>query len=211
LYSKTDSAGAALVTGASLGIGRELADLFVADGYDVVLVSRTGEDLERVAEELESDHGVETVVVPADLSDPASAHTVHEAVEEAGYRVDALVKNAGFGVYGESVETDLESELYVVNLHAFSVTVLAKLCVHGMVERGHGYVLNNASIAGWASLPTSAVYSAAKHFEPSFSEALAEEVADEAVTRRRSVRDRSTPGSRTAGTPRRRPTRTGTR
>ncbi|MFB6353758.1 MAG: SDR family NAD(P)-dependent oxidoreductase [Halobacteriales archaeon] len=172
----------ALVTGASRGIGYELAKRFAADGFDLVLVARSEDRLQEVGAELEADHGVDSTVVPADLADPEGARSVYEAVSADGHVVEALVNNAGFGVYGEFVETDLEQELDVIELHVVAVTVLTKLFAREMADRGHGYVLNNASTAGFAPLPTSTVYSAAKHYERSFSEALAEELADAGVT-----------------------------
>ncbi|MFB6211875.1 MAG: SDR family NAD(P)-dependent oxidoreductase [Halobacteriales archaeon] len=172
----------AVLTGASSGIGYELTHLFAADGYDLVLVSRSREKLESVGEELETQHGVDTDVVVADLSEPDAAHEVYEAVQAEDRVVDALVNNAGFGVYGEFIDTDLEEELDVIHLHVVTVTILTKLFAKDMAARGHGYILNNASTAGFAPLPTSVVYSGAKHYERSFSEALAEELADKGVT-----------------------------
>jgi short-subunit dehydrogenase len=172
----------ALVTEASSGIGLELAKLFAGDGFDVLLVARSEDTLAAVADELERRHGITARPFPADLARPDAARELYESVTGEGYVVDALVNNAGFGVYGEFVETDLEQELDVIALHVMTVTVLTKLFGRDMAERGHGYVLNNASIAGIAPLPTSAVYSAAKHYERSFSEALAEELVDEGVT-----------------------------
>lgn len=174
--------GTAVVTGASRGIGYELAKRFAADGFDVVLVSRSREQLESVGEELETQYGIDTSVVVADLSEPDAGYDVYEAVQNQDRTVEALVNNAGFGVYGEFVETDLEQELDVINLHVVTVTILTKLFGRDMADRGHGYILNTASTAGFAPLPTSVVYSAAKHYERSFSEALAEELADDGVT-----------------------------
>lgn len=178
----SQGSNAALVTGGSRGIGYELAALLAADGHDLVLVARSETDLRAAADEFEERHGIDAAVVPADLTDPGAARKVYETVQEAGIEVDTLVNNAGYGVYGEFVDTDLDAELEVIGLHVVTVTVLTKLFVRDMVDRGGGRVLNNASIAGWAPLPTSAVYSAAKHYERAFSEALAEEVADDGVT-----------------------------
>ena len=165
----------ALVTGASSGIGYELAKLFAADGWDVVLVSRRREKLSRVAHELANEHGVEGYVFARDLSTPEAARELYGAVDDAGHEVDALVNNAGYGSYGPFLDDDLETDHELINLHVTTVTTLTKLFGRDMVERGGGYVLNNASVAGWAPTPGSAVYSAAKHYERAFSEALAEE------------------------------------
>lgn len=172
----------ALVTGASSGIGYELTKLLASEGHDVVLVSRSESKLERIGETLEADHGIETTVVAADLAERSGAKSVYERVTERGLAVDLLVNNAGFGVYGRFDETDLEEELDMVRLHVETTTVLTKLFGRDMADRGHGYVLNNASVAGFIPVPTSAVYTAAKHYQRSFSEALAEELGPAGVT-----------------------------
>lgn len=172
----------ALVTGASSGIGYELTKLFAADGYDVVLVSRTREDLEAVADELAENYGVEGHVFVADLSEPDAARELYEAVTDAAHEVDALVNNAGFGSYGPFLKDDLDVDADLIGLHITTVTVLTKLFGRDMAERGSGRILNNASVAGWAPTPGSAVYSAAKHYERALSEALAEELDGEGIT-----------------------------
>jgi hypothetical protein len=174
--------GTALVTGASSGIGYELTRLFASDGWDVVLVSRRRGRLESVAEGLAETYGVEGHVFPTDLADPEAAEELHEAVTEAGHEVDALVNNAGFGSFGPFLEDDVDTDHAMITLHATTVTTLTKLFGREMAERGGGRVLNNASVAGWAPTPSSAVYSAAKHYERAFSEALAEELDGTGVT-----------------------------
>lgn len=174
--------GTALVTGASSGIGYELTQLFAADGWDIVLVSRRREKLESVAEGLADRYGVEGHVFPKDLAEPAAAGELYEAVTGAGHEVDALVNNAGFGSFGPFLEDDVDTDHAMITLHATTVTTLTKLFGREMAERGGGRVLNNASVAGWAPTPSSAVYSAAKHYERAFSEALAEELEPEGIT-----------------------------
>lgn len=172
----------ALVTGASSGIGYELTKLFAKDGYDVVLVSRRREKLAAVAEELSDDYGVDSHVFPADLSKPASPKELYEAVTDAGHEVDVLVNNAGYGSWGPFFEDDLETDRELIELHVGTVTTLTKLFGRDMADRGGGRILNTASVAGWTPAPKSAVYSAAKHYERAFSEALAEELADEGIS-----------------------------
>lgn len=174
--------GTALVTGASSGIGYELTRLFASDGWDVVLVSRRREKLESVADGLTDTYGVEGYVFPADLAEPTAAEELHEAVTDAGHEVDALVNNAGFGSFGPFLEDDVETDDAMIALHARTVTTLTKLFGREMAERGGGRVLNNASVAGWAPTPSSAVYSAVKHYERALSEALAEELEPEGIT-----------------------------
>ena len=172
----------ALVTGASSGIGYELAKLFAADGYDIILVSRTRDDLESVADELQDKYSVDGHVFPADLAEPDAARALYQDVTDAGHEVSALVNNAGFGSWGPFFEDDLATDRGLIELHIATVTTLTKLFGRDMAERGGGHILNNASVAGWAPAPNSAVYSAAKHYERSFSEALAEELADDGIT-----------------------------
>lgn len=170
----------ALVTGASSGIGYELTKLFAQDGLDVVLVSRSEEALDALADGLEAEHGIDATVIPTDLSVPGSAEEVYRAVEDG--TVGTLVNNAGFGVYGEFTETDLETELDMIQLNLTTVTHLTKLFARDMAERGRGRILNVSSVAGVFPTPTAAVYSATKHYLLAFSEALAEELDDERIT-----------------------------
>jgi hypothetical protein len=179
--SRSQAGETALVTGASSGIGYELARLCAADGYDVLVVSRTKADLEAVADELEAEFGVAASVFTADLAEPGAAERLYEAVTDAGHEVDLLVNNAGYGSYGPFLKDDLETDRELIELHATTPTVLMKLFGRDMAARGDGKVLNNASIAGWAPAPNSAVYSAAKHYERALSEALAEDLREDGI------------------------------
>lgn len=170
------------MTGASSGIGYELTRQFAADGYDVILVSRRRERLTEVADELAAEFGVDGFVFPTDLSEPEAPEALYERVIDAGHEVDVLVNNAGFGSYGPFFEDDLETDRDLIGLHVDAVTTLTKLFGREMADRGRGRILNNASVAGWAPSPKSAVYSAAKHYERAFSEALAAELEDEGIT-----------------------------
>ena len=172
----------ALVTGASTGIGYELAKLLAADGADVVLVARTESTLRDVESELERDYGVAAAMIPMDLSVPGSAADLYETVTEAGFEIETLVNNAGFAMYGHFVETDLDEELEMIQLNLTTLTHLTKLFAEDMVARGHGRILNVSSLAGIYPCPTGAVYSATKHYVLAFSEAIADELADKGVT-----------------------------
>lgn len=173
--------GTALVTGASSGIGYELSKRFAADGHDVVLAARRREKLNEVADELAADYGVDGHVFPVDLSEPDGPRELYDAVTEAGHEVDILVNNAGFGSWGPFFEDDLETDRDLIELHVGTVTTLTKLFGREMAARGGGRILNNASVVGWTPAPNSVVYSAAKHYERAFSEALAEELADDGI------------------------------
>lgn len=170
----------ALITGASAGIGRELALLFARDGHDVILVARSEGKLLALAEELRQLHGVQASVIAEDLSLPGAAERVVQATE--GTTVDFLVNNAGFGVYGAFIDTDGARELEMIRLNVIALTELTKLYLPGMAERGDGRVLNVASTAAFQPGPGMAVYFATKAYVLSFSEAVAEEMRGTGVT-----------------------------
>jgi len=172
----------ALVTGASSGIGRELAGLIAADGYDVVLTARREERLNALADEMESEHGVDATVIPQDLAEPAGAEALFGSVREAGIDIHTLVNNAGVPVYGSFLETDREAERDMMQVNMVAPTELAKLFVSPMVDRGSGAVLNTASLASFYPIPNQAVYAATKSYLLSFSRALAHELDGEDVT-----------------------------
>lgn len=173
------SKGTALVTGASRGIGYELARLFAGTGYDVVLVARSEDELREGADYFEDRFGVESHVLPADLSDPGAPQEVYDACQKRDLTVDVLVNNAGFGTHGPFLETDLQSELDLMQVNITAVTHLTKLFARDMADSGGGKVLNVASGAGFAPGPNMAVYHASKSYVVSFSEAIAEELAED--------------------------------
>lgn len=166
----------ALVTGASSGIGNELARLFAADGSDVVLVARRGDRLRETAERLAARHGVSATPVTADLAVEGAADDLYGVLDERGVAVDVLVNNAGFGVYGAFTETDGDEEAQMRRLNVETSTRLAKRYADGVESRGGG-IINVASVAGIVPAPGAAVYGATKAYLLSFSEALAEELA----------------------------------
>ena len=165
----------ALVTGASGGIGEELARLFAADGHDLVLVARSGDKLARLADELTAAHGVAARSLTADLARPEAPQEIFEELRDAGLSVDALVNNAGFGSYGLFAETDLRRELELLQVNVVALTHLTKLFLPGMIGRRRGYVMQVASTAAFQPGPLMAVYYASKAYVLSFSEALANE------------------------------------
>lgn len=176
------SDGTVLVTGASSGIGYELTERFASEGYDTVLVSRSEEKLRSIADDFQDRYGTASLVVPADLAEAGAARDVYDAVSDQGRTVDVLVNNAGFGLYGDYLETDLESELDLVQLKIATVVHLTKLFVRDMVEAGGGRVLNVSSVTGVAPVSTAAVYAGTNHFLLGFSEALAENLDGEGVS-----------------------------
>jgi short-subunit dehydrogenase len=171
-----------LITGASSGIGLELAKVFAAHGHALALVARSADTLEGVARQLETRHGIRALAVIADLSAPGAPDQVFDRVTNAGLRVDILVNNAGSGLGGAFAETDLATELRMINLNVTALTHLTKLSLPGMLERGAGRILNVASTAAFAPGPLMAVYYATKAYVLSFSEALAQELSGTGVT-----------------------------
>ncbi|MBC7929159.1 MAG: SDR family oxidoreductase [Rubrivivax sp.] len=165
----------ALVTGASGGIGLELARLLAADGHGLVLVARSGDKLARLAEELSGEHNVAARVLTADLVRPEAPGEIFDDLQAKGVAVDVLVNNAGFGSYGHFAETDLRSELELLQVNVVALTHLAKLFLPQMISRRRGYVMNVASTAAFQSGPLMAVYYASKAYVLSLSEALANE------------------------------------
>jgi len=172
----------ALVTGASSGIGRELAKLFARDGYRLVLVARDEERLAALAEELRAEHGTTGMILAADLAGQDAPEYIFSELRDAGIAVDALVNNAGFGVAGSFLETELDRELAMLQVNVAALTHLTKRFLPGMVERGAGKILNIASTAAFQPGPYMSVYYATKAYVLSFSEGLAVELAGTGVT-----------------------------
>jgi short-subunit dehydrogenase len=166
----------ALITGASGGIGYELALLFAGAGLDCILVARSEEKLKELATRLESEYRVKTHVIAKDLSRPTAVNEIYEEVTAASMQVDVLVNNAGFPVFGPFVETDLQVELEMLQVNVIALTALTKLFLTGMVERREGRILNLASTAAFLPGPLMAVYYASKAYVLSFSEALSNEL-----------------------------------
>jgi short-subunit dehydrogenase len=166
----------ALVTGASDGIGVEIARDLAARGYSIILVARREAKLREVAESLTAAHGVDTRVLPCDLAAPQAAHTLYHEVATFGVDVEVLVNNAGllFNGYIDEIPLQRQEDLLAVNVVA--LTSLTHLFVNDMLARGHGRILNVASTAAWIGIPQQAVYSASKAYVLSFTLALANEL-----------------------------------
>jgi len=170
----------AVVTGASSGIGLELAKLFAQNGYDLVIVAED-EGIESAADQLRS-LGPMVESVQADLATEDGVEELWERIEEMGRPVDAIAINAGVGVGGPFLETDLEEEINLINLNVTGAVHLAKHVVQHMAERGEGKILFTSSIAADMPAPFEAVYGASKAFLLSFSEALRNELKDTNIT-----------------------------
>ena len=171
----------ALITGASGGIGYELAKLFARDHYNLVLVARTAEKLNQVAAELQSQFQVTVKTVALDLASPPAAKFLFDQMQREGVAVDVLVNNAGFGSFGEFAGMPEDEILGQIHLNITALTHLTRLFLPPMVARRSGKVMNVASTAAFQPGPLMAVYYATKAYVLSFSEALANEVADSGV------------------------------
>jgi len=171
----------ALITGATSGIGLELARLFAKDKFNLVIVARNEDDLERTASLLKQE-GIEVITVSKDLFLPDAAFELYEDLKNQNIQIDVLVNDAGQGVYGKFIETELNRELDIIQLNIASLVTLTKLFVKEMVARDSGKILNVASIAGKAPGPYQAVYHGTKAFVHSFTESIRNEVKDSAVT-----------------------------
>lgn len=181
--SGTGSGKTALVTGATSGIGRELATLFAKDGYNLVLIARSDEDLIRVADSYEHQFGISVVPIQKDLSNENAAQEIYDETQQRGLTIDVLVNNAGVGEYGKfASETDLQKELNLIRTNVSSLVGLTKFYLRDMVQRNEGKILMLGSIASVMPNPFMAVYGATKSFIYSFSEALRNEVKDTNVT-----------------------------
>lgn len=172
----------ALITGASSGIGRELAKLFAADGHDLVLVARRGEELQKLAEELKKRKPISIHIVPLDLGEPSAPQKLFDKLASKQLAIDVLVNNAGFGLLGKFHEADLGKMLAMIQLNATALTHLTGLFLPSMIARGSGRILNVASTAAFQPGPLMAVYYATKAYVLSFSEAIGEELRGTGVT-----------------------------
>jgi len=178
-----NSSSAALVTGASAGIGSEIAKLLAARGYALVLVARREDRLTALADELAEAHGVRTETIAADLSKPTPRGRIAGQIQELGLEIDILINNAGFATGGEPFyEADPEREIEQVRVDVEAVVALTSAFLPAMVKRGRGAILNVASTAGMQPIPYSAGYSAAKAYVLTFSEAIHQEVRAHGVT-----------------------------
>jgi short-subunit dehydrogenase len=170
----------AVVTGASRGIGLELAKQFAQHGFDL-LIAADSEQVQQAASELKT-WGADVIPVQVNLADHDGTHQLIDAIQATGRPVDAVAINAGVGVSGRFVETDLAAEMNLVRLNVLSVLHLTKYMAQEMVRRGSGRILITSSIAGTMPTPYEAVYGASKAFDRSLGQSIREELKDTGVT-----------------------------
>ena len=172
----------ALITGASSGIGLELARLFASDGYRLVLVARRRDRLEALAAELHAQGAEPGAIVVRDLADPASVDALVDALAQGGIDVDVLVNNAGYATSGRFDQIAARVDLDMLQVNVMTLTALTKRLLPGMISRGRGRILNVASTAAFQPGPGMAAYYASKAYVLSLSEALSEELRGTGVT-----------------------------
>ena len=172
----------ALITGASSGIGLELANIHASKGDNLVLVARSTSKLEELKKELEPKHQISVYIIGKDLSKLNSAAEVYEEVKRQNITIDYLINNAGFGDSGLFFDSNWEKQEQMINLNITTLTHFTRLFLKDMVERKSGKILNIASTASFQPGPTMAVYCATKSYVLSFSEAINNEVKEFGVT-----------------------------
>mgnify|MGYP000918064719 CR=1 FL=1 len=172
----------ALITGASGGIGLDLAALFAKKGIDIVLVARSSDKLNAIKTNFEKEYHINVTVITKDLSEPYSAESIYSKIQEMNISVEYLVNNAGFGDWGKFSETSPEKQHRMMYLNMISLTMLSKLFLKDMLSNNCGKILNIASTAAFQPGPFMAVYYATKAYVLSFSEAISEELKGTGVT-----------------------------
>jgi short-subunit dehydrogenase len=172
----------ALITGASNGIGRELAILCAAHGHNVVLVARSQKHLDELAAELQQRHSVTAAVIAQDLAVDGAAAKLASALAKSQLTIDILINNAGFGDTKPFIQADAAQLTSMIQLNILTLTELTRELAPGMVERGRGHILNVASLAAFLPCPNFAVYAATKAYVLSWSVALNQELHGSGVT-----------------------------
>lgn len=174
--------GTVLITGSANGIGYQLARIFAHEHYNLVLVDRLAEKLNKIAIEFQQEFGISVKPIIKDLSLSTSPEEIFTELQQAGIKIDILVNNAGFGTYGLFNETNLNIELEMLQVNLVCLTHLTKLFLKEMVKEGKGKILNVSSAAAFQPGPLMAVYFATKAYVLSFSEAIANELEGTGVT-----------------------------
>ena len=172
----------ALITGASNGIGLELARFHASKGGDLVLVARNKSKLDEIKTELEKKYNISVYTIGKDLSVAKSAQEVYDQTTKQNIQIDYLINNAGFGDFGMFAESDLDKQLQMISVNITALTALTHLYLPGMIKKGSGKILNVASTAAFQPGPTMAVYYATKAYVLHFSEAIANELKGSGVT-----------------------------
>lgn len=171
-----------LITGASGGIGLELAKIFAREGYNLVITARSGDKLADLKTQLEESRKVKVEIFPKDLSENGAARQLYDFTVQKGMIVEVLVNNAGFGDYGEFSSCNLEKQEEMIRLNILALTCLTRFFAEDMVKRGSGKIMNVASVASFVPGPLMSVYYATKAFVLSFTEALSVELKNNGIS-----------------------------
>lgn len=172
----------ALITGASGGIGKELANIHAEKGGDVIIVARRKEKLDELKTELENKYNIKVVTIVKDLSKPNAAKELYNEVKSQKIQIDYLINNAGFGLRGKFNELSWERQQQMINLNMTALTELMYLCLQDMVTRNSGKILNVSSTASYMPGPLQAIYYATKSYVQFLSNAVSEELSDTNIT-----------------------------
>ena len=170
-----------LITGASSGIGKEMAYVYAENNYNLILVARRKENMEAIKNDIELKHELNVQIFVVDLSQIDSAELLYKKVSEKGIKVDVLINNAGFGINGKFKEIDMEWEESMLILNMVTLTKLTKLFIKDMLEAGNGNIINIASTASFQAVPNFSTYAATKAYVLHFSEAIAYELKDDNI------------------------------
>ncbi|MBL1281049.1 MAG: SDR family oxidoreductase [Fluviicola sp.] len=162
----------ALITGASSGIGKELAYIFAKEGYNLILVARSEDTLLEIANDCAKKHSIKADVISHDLSTPSSGIELAKKVTAKGWQVDVLVNNAGYGDFGNFVDSDIKRGIKMLNLNMVNLTELTLIYAKEMVARNSGKILNVASSAAFQPIPKFAIYAATKAYVLNLTEAI---------------------------------------
>lgn len=172
----------ALITGASTGIGYQLTRLFAKNGYNLVLIAKNKEKLQKAANTIKSDFNITPKIIDKDLSFPNAANDIYNELKSSNIEIDVLVNDAGCQVYGEFAKNDITQEINMLQVNAIFPTQLTKLFLPNMIKKGSGKILNVSSVGAFVPGPLNDVYCASKAYMLSFSEGLAEELVGTGVT-----------------------------
>lgn len=172
----------ALITGASTGIGKELAKIHAEKGGDLVIVARSEDKLKALQTELETTHKVNVMVIAKDLTDPTATQEIYDEIKTANIKIDYLINNAGFGGLGRFDQQDLQTSLHMIQLNISALTALSHHFLQDFIARNEGKILNVSSTASFMPGPLQAVYFATKAYVTFFSNAIAEELHNTNIT-----------------------------
>jgi short-subunit dehydrogenase len=179
---KSSNKKTALITGASTGIGKELARIHAEKGGDLIIVARNKEKLDELKAELKEKYSIQVIVIAKDLSLPEAPREIYDEVKKAGTAIDYLINNAGFGGRGKFHERAWEQDLTMINLNIVALTALTRFFLPDFILRKEGRILNVSSTASFMPGPLQAVYYATKAYVTFFSNAIAEELHDTNIT-----------------------------